>query len=74
MNKEDIQQIAELMEAQLASIKTDIAGMKGDIAPLKDDIRQTRVLVEQQRHQIRLLAEQYTDIAKKLDKVNERAA
>lgn len=60
MNKEDLQQISALMQEQLA--------------PLKDDIRQTRVLVEQQQHQIQLIAEQYTDIAEKLDKANERAA
>lgn len=60
MNKEDLQQIAALMQEQLA--------------PLKDDIRQTRVLIEQQQHQIQLIAEQYTDIAEKLDKANERAA
>ena len=60
MNKEDLKQISALMQEQLA--------------PLKDDIRQTRVLVEQQQHQIQLIAEQYTDIAEKLDKANERAA
>ena len=60
MNKEDLQQITALMQEQLA--------------PLKDDIRQTRVLVEQQYHQIQLIAEQYGDIAEKLDKANERAA
>lgn len=74
MNKEDLQQIAELMDAKLAPIKSDIAGMKGDIATLKDDTRRTRVLIEQQQHQIQLIAEQYTDIAEKLDKANERAA
>ena len=60
MNKEDLKQISALMQEQLA--------------PLKDDIRQTRVLVEQQQYQIQLIAEQYTDIAEKLDKANERAA
>lgn len=67
MNKEDLQQIAELMDAKLSPIKSDIA-------TLKDDTRQTRVLIEQQQHQIQLIAEQYTDIAEKLDKANERAA
>lgn len=95
MNKEDLQQIAELMDAKLAPIterldrmdvrlggvdarldhvESDIAGMKGDIATLKDVTRQTRVLIEQQQHSIQLIAEQYGDIAEKLDKANERAA
>ena len=81
MNKEDLQQIAELMDARLspikseiAGMKSDIVGMKGDIAMLKDDTRQTRVLIEQQQHQFQLIAEQYTDIAEKLDKANGRAA
>lgn len=34
----------------------------------------TRMLVEQQDHKISLIAEQYTDIAEKLDKANDRAA
>lgn len=86
MNKEDLQQIAELMDAKLAPISErldhmderfdrvegDIAGMKGDIATLKDDIRQTRVLVEQRQYKLQLIIDQYADIAEKLDKVNER--
>jgi len=44
------------------------------LEPLKDDIRHTRMLVEQQDHKISLIAEQYTDIAEKLDKANDRAA
>ena len=32
------------------------------------------MLVEQQDHKISLIAEQYTDIAEKLDKANDRAA
>ena len=44
------------------------------LEPVKDDIRYTRMLVEQQDHKISLIAEQYTDIAEKLDKANDRAA
>lgn len=71
MTKEDLQQIAELLSAQ----KQEIAEMvDSKLEPLKDDIRYTRMLVEKQEHNVRLIAEQYTDIAEKLDKANDRAA
>lgn len=38
------------------------------------DTRHTRILIEQQDYKISLVAEQYTDIAEKLDKANERAS
>ena len=41
---------------------------------LKEEVRHTRMLVEQQDHKISLIAEQYTGIAEKLDKANDRAA
>lgn len=66
MTKDDLQQIAELLDIKLEPIKTDISS-------LKNDVRQTRVLVEQQDHKISLIAEQYTDISAKLDKANDRA-
>ena len=99
MTREDLQQIAELMDAKLQPIKDDMATMKSDIdkrfdsmetdmADMKKrmgsleesqgnlyaEIRRTHVLIENQSHKIQLIAEQYCDIAKKLDKANERAA
>ena len=41
---------------------------------LETDVRHTRMLMEKQEHHVRLIAEQYDDIAKKLDKANEKAA
>jgi small-conductance mechanosensitive channel len=71
MTKEDLQQIAELLSAQ----KQEIAKMvDSKLEPLKDDIRYTRMLIEKQEHNVQLIAEQYTDIAEKLDKANDRAA
>ncbi len=71
MTKEDLQQIAELLSAQ----KQEIAEMvDSKLEPLKDDIRYTRMLIEKQEHNVQLIAEQYTDIAEKLDKANDRAA
>ena len=65
MTKEDLQQIAELLSAQ----KQEIAEMvDSKLEPLKDDIRYTRMLIEKQEHNVQLIAEQYTDIAEKLDK------
>lgn len=57
----------EKMDARMGNLE---AGQE----QLKTEVRQTRVLVEQQDHKISLIAEQYTDIAEKLDKANERAA
>ena len=71
MTKEDLQQIAELLNAQKQEF-SEIIDSK--LEPLKDDIRYTRMLVEQQDHKISIIAEQYTDIAEKLDKANDRAA
>lgn len=71
MTKEDLQQIAELLSAQKQEI-AEIVDSK--LEPLKDDIRYTRMLIEKQEHNVQLIAEQYTDIAEKLDKANDRAA
>ena len=71
MTKEDLQQIAELLNAQKQEF-SEIIDSK--LEPLKDDIRYIRMLVEQQDHKISIIAEQYTDIAEKLDKANDRAA
>ena len=71
MTKEDLQQIAELLNAQKQEF-SEIIDSK--LETLKDDIRYTRMLVEQQDHKISIIAEQYTDIAEKLDKANDRAA
>ena len=71
MTKEDLQQIAELLNAQKQEF-SEIIDSK--LEPLKDDIRYPRMLVEQQDHKISIIAEQYTDIAEKLDKANDRAA
>ena len=71
MTREDLQQIAELLNAQKQEF-SEIIDSK--LEPLKDDIRYTRMLVEQQDHKISIIAEQYTDIAEKLDKANDRAA
>lgn len=38
---------------------------------LEDEARHTRILLEQQEHNISLIAEQYGDVAKKLERVRE---
>ena len=48
--------------------------LKAGQEKLETEVRRTRMLVEQQDHKISLIAEQYTDIAEKLDKANDRAA
>ncbi|PWL85917.1 MAG: hypothetical protein DBY17_08080 [Oscillospiraceae bacterium] len=63
MTKEDLQQIAELLQP-----------IHEELAELRTDVRHTRMLIEKQEHNVQLIAEQYTDIAEKLDKANDRAA
>lgn len=48
--------------------------LKAGQEKMETEVRRTRMLVEQQDHKISLIAEQYTDIAEKLDKANDRAA
>ena len=48
--------------------------LKAGQEKLETEVRRARMLVEQQDHKISLIAEQYTDIAEKLDKANDRAA
>ena len=68
MTREDLQQIAELLSAQ----KQEIAEMvDSKLEPLKDDIRYTRMLIEKQEHNVQLIAEQYSDISAKLERVRE---
>ena len=64
MTKEEMQLLRDMMKEEIGEA----------LEPVKDDIRYTRMLVEQQDHKISLIAEQYTDIAEKLDKANDRAA
>ena len=63
MTKEDLQQIAELLQP-----------IHEELAEIRTDVRHTRMLIEKQEHNVQLIAEQYTDIAEKLDKANDRAA
>ena len=64
MTKEEMQLLRDMRKEEIGAA----------LEPVKDDIRYTRMLVEQQDHKISLIAEQYTDIAEKLDKANDRAA
>ena len=64
MTKEEMKLLRDMMKEEIGAA----------LEPVKDDIRYTRMLVEQQDHKISLIAEQYTDIAEKLDKANDRAA
>ena len=64
MTKEEMQLLRDMMKEEIGAA----------LEPVKDDIRYTHMLVEQQDHKISLIAEQYTDIAEKLDKANDRAA
>lgn len=79
-----MQPIAELLEPiheELADLKdgqkqleVGQEQLKADVSQLKTDARHTRILIENQEHNIRLIAKQYGDIAEKLNKANDRAA
>ena len=64
LNDKEMQVLRDIMKEEIGAA----------LEPVKDDIRYTRMLVEQQDHKISIIAEQYTDIAEKLDKANDRAA
>ena len=77
MTKEDLQQIAELLKPiheELTDLRSGQEELKANVSGLETEVRRTRMLVEMQDHKIGLIAEQYTDIAEKLDKANDRAA
>jgi len=56
---------------QLDSMDSRFDSMNGRLDRIEEDNRQTRVLVEHLDHNISLVAEQYTDIAKKLESISD---
>lgn len=72
--KTDIDARFESMENRFESMENRQEKVETRLENLYDEMLQTRILVEKQDHNIRLIAEQYGDIAKKLDKVNEKTA
>lgn len=72
--QEDLRKGQERFEARFESLESRQEKVETRLENLYDEMLQTRILVEKQDHNIRLIAEQYGDIAKKLDKVNEKTA
>lgn len=62
------------LDQRMGSLEERMDGLDQRMDGLETYSRQTRVLLEKQEHNIRLIAEQHTDIVKKLDKLNDRAA
>ena len=73
-NEEKILEMLGQMQSQMTQMQSQITQMHTEIEDVKTDTRQTRMIVEQQQHQIQLIAEQYGDVSAKLDKANENAA
>ncbi len=73
--QEEIASIDARIDEKLRPLQEEIASidakMDEKLRPLQEEIRHTRVLLESQDHNIRLIAEQYTDISQKLGRVNE---
>ena len=59
----------EKILSMLEQMNTRFDKMDARMDKIETDTRQTRILVEQQQHQIQLIAEQYGNIAEKLDRV-----
>ena len=55
----------------LTEMRADISGLRAGQEKLETDVRHTRVLLEKQEHNVSLIAEQYGDIALKLERVRE---
>lgn len=62
------------LETRVGGLETRMGGLETRMEGIETYSRQTRVLMEKQEHNIRLIAEQHTDIVEKLDKANDRAA
>ncbi|MBD5095187.1 MAG: hypothetical protein HDT27_10760 [Subdoligranulum sp.] len=62
------------LEERMDGLDQRMGSLEERMDGLETYSRQTRVLLEKQEHNIRLIAEQHTDIVKKLDKLNDRAA
>ncbi len=78
MTNEEMQALRDMMREEITNalepINDRLQALEKGQEELRTETRHTRVLVEHQDHNIQLIAEQYGDIAKKLDKANERAA
>ena len=62
------------MEKRMDGMEKCMDGMEKRMDGIETYSRQTRMLMEKQEHNIRLIAEQHTDIVEKLDRANDRAA
>lgn len=71
MTREDLQQIAELMDTKLGPVYEKLDSMDERLDSMDEYARQTRVLMEKQEHNVALIAEQYGDISLKLERVRE---
>ena len=78
LDKNDLQAIAAMLREELEPINNRLDDIdpkfdtvQQEIAGIKEDVRQTRVLVEHQDHKISLIAEQYGEIARKLERVRD---
>ena len=70
----DLKDGQKQLEGGQEQLKAGQKQLEADVSQLKTDARHTRILIENQEHNIRLIGEQYGDIAEKLDKANDRAA
>ena len=70
----DLKAGQDAMATRLERVEAGQEELRGEVAKLSEHTHHTRVLLEGQEHNIRLIAEQYGDIAEKLDKANDRAA
>lgn len=70
-NEEKILEMLAEMRADISGLKAGQESLKAGQEKLKADVRHTRVLLEKQEHNISLIAEQYGDVAKKLERIRE---
>lgn len=73
-NEEKILEMLADLKAGQDRLEGRMDGLAQRMDGLETYSRQTRVLLENQDHKIRLIAEQHTDIVRKLDMLNDRAA
>lgn len=75
MTNEEMQILRDIMReeigAALQSVTDRLEKLEAGQERLETDVRHTRVLLEKQEHNVSLIAEQYGDIALKLERVRE---
>ena len=71
LDQNDLLAIAKLMDTKLEPINAHLDTMDARLDKIEEEARHTRVLIENQDHKIKLIAEQHSEIIEKLSVTSE---